>query len=101
MWDYNGTEKIRDLPHKLSTHGAPDGFAPSAGDLTFYAPWGNRAVFYRDSLWSGSLVSLGRMLAGVENWLLCEIIVQLPLSRRSKILLHAVSKKYGNGGAGT
>lgn len=67
MWDYNGTEKIRDLPRKLSTHGVPGGFAPSAGDLTFYAPWGNRAVFYRDSSWSGGLVSLGRMLSGVEK----------------------------------
>lgn len=38
MRDYNGTEKIGDLPRKLSTKEAPDGFDPSAGDITLYAP---------------------------------------------------------------
>jgi hypothetical protein len=36
--DYNGTEKISDLPKKLSTRGAPEGVGPVAGDLAYYAP---------------------------------------------------------------
>jgi hypothetical protein len=29
----------------LSTDGAPAGARPEAGDLTYYSPWGNLAVF--------------------------------------------------------
>jgi len=46
--DYNATEKIAYLPRKLSTKGAPAGIDPSVGDLAYYAPWGNVAIFYRD-----------------------------------------------------
>src|SRR4030095_2184225 len=46
--DYNGTEKISALPKKLSTKGAPDGVDPSVGDIAYYAPWGNLAIFYED-----------------------------------------------------
>ena len=43
--DYASTEKISELPRKLSTKGAPPGTAASAGDVTYYAPWGEpRAV---------------------------------------------------------
>ena len=41
--DYDATEKIADLPTKLTTQNAPDGYAGKAGDLTYYAPWGNLA----------------------------------------------------------
>lgn len=64
--DYNSTEKVADLPRKLSTEGAPDGTDPDVGDLTYYAPWGNLAIFYRDFGWSRGLVKLGRLDAGVE-----------------------------------
>jgi hypothetical protein len=57
--DYNGTEKISDLPKKLSTRGAPEGVAPVAGDLAYYAPWGNLAIFYTDFEYSPGLVKLG------------------------------------------
>lgn len=67
LQDYNGTEKIGDLPHRLSTKGAPDGFEPAAGDLAFYAPWGNLALFYRDFSWSRALIRLGRITAGAEK----------------------------------
>ena len=42
--DYAGTEKISDLPKRLSTEGAPKGFDPSVGDIAYYAPWGNLAI---------------------------------------------------------
>jgi hypothetical protein len=64
--DYASTEKISDLPKRLSTEGAPPGFDPSAGDITYYAPWGNLAIFYRDFRYSNGLVSLGTLDSGVE-----------------------------------
>jgi hypothetical protein len=59
--DYNNTEKISELPRKLSTQDAPAGHKPSAGDLTIYAPWGNLALFYKDFPYSKGLISLGRI----------------------------------------
>jgi hypothetical protein len=44
-----------------------DGFEPSAGDIAFYAPWGNLAVFYRGFRYSPGLVSLGRIDSGLET----------------------------------
>jgi hypothetical protein len=32
-----------------------------AGDITYYALWGNLAIFYRDFGYSNGLVILGRM----------------------------------------
>jgi hypothetical protein len=58
--DYNNTEKIADLPGKLSTEGAPEGFTPSACDLTYYAPWGNLALFYKGSAIRPGLYPLAR-----------------------------------------
>ncbi len=65
--DYNSTEKIADLPRKLSTDGAPAGVDPDVGDIAYYAPWGNLAVFYRDFGYSRGLVKLGSIDAGVET----------------------------------
>lgn len=59
--DFNGTEKISDLPGRLSEKDAPEGVTPEAGDLTYYAPWGNLAVFYRDFSWSRGLIRLGHV----------------------------------------
>lgn len=67
MKDYNGTEKIGHPPRGLSTRDAPDGFAPSPGDVAFYAPWGNLVLFYRDFSWSRGLSLLGRMTSGAEK----------------------------------
>ena len=62
--DFNGTEKITYLPRKLSTEGAPAGFDPSVGDISYYAPWGNLAVFYRDFRYSSGLIKLGAIESG-------------------------------------
>jgi hypothetical protein len=64
--DYAATEKISDLPKKLSTKGAPPGFDPSVGDITYYAPWGNLALFHKDFGYSSGLVKFGSIDAGVE-----------------------------------
>ena len=62
--DYNSTEKITYLPRRLSIEGAPAGIDPSPGDLTYYAPWGNLAIFYKDFGYSRGLVKLGAIVSG-------------------------------------
>lgn len=65
--DYSATEKISPLPRKLSTQGAPAGTDPSVGDITYYSPWGNLAIFYRDFGYARGLVKLGRIESGIET----------------------------------
>jgi hypothetical protein len=64
--DYAKTEKISDLPRKLTKEGAPAGADPSVGDIAYYAPWGNLAVFYKDFGYSDGLILLGRLDGGAE-----------------------------------
>jgi hypothetical protein len=64
--DYAATEKIATLPRKLSIAGAPAGSDPDVGDIAYYAPWGNLALFYKDFGYSAGLVLLGRIDGGVE-----------------------------------
>jgi hypothetical protein len=67
LQDYAKTEKISDLPRKLTTEGAPAGSDPAPGDIAYYAPWGNLAVFYKDFGYSSGLVILGRLDDGTED----------------------------------
>lgn len=66
LQDYAGTEKISDLPKKLSTEGAPLGSDPAVGDIAYYAPWGNLALYYRDAGYASGLVLLGKLDTGRE-----------------------------------
>lgn len=59
--DFHETEKIADLPARLPTAGEPPGIDPTVGDLTYYAPWGNLAFFYRDFGYAKGLVKLGAL----------------------------------------
>ncbi|KQO45747.1 hypothetical protein ASF24_11100 [Methylobacterium sp. Leaf86] len=59
--DHNGTEKIGDLPRRLSIQGEPSGADPEPGDIAYYAPWGNLAIYYEDFEYSRGLVRLGRL----------------------------------------
>lgn len=65
--DYHNTEKISGLPRPLATQGAPAGIDPEVGDITYYAPWGNLAIFYRDFGYSKGLVRLGHIASGIER----------------------------------
>lgn len=65
--DYNDTEKIATLPEKLTTEGAPSGYDPQVGDFSYYAPWGNLSIFYKDFRYSNSLVKLGTFESGIEK----------------------------------
>jgi hypothetical protein len=64
--DYSETEKISDLPKKLTREGAPAGADPSVGDIAYYAPWGNLAIFYKDFGYSDGLILLGKLDGGAE-----------------------------------
>ena len=64
--DYNSTEKVGYPPRKLSTASAPAGIDPSVGDIAYYAPWGNLAIFYKDFGYSRGLIGLGRIDSGIE-----------------------------------
>ncbi|WDF77217.1 cyclophilin-like fold protein [Mucilaginibacter sp. KACC 22773] len=64
--DYAGKEKISYLPKKLSTQNVPEGSDPSIGAITYYAPWGNLAIFYKDFTYSSDLVKLGKIDSGME-----------------------------------
>ena len=46
---------------KLLTDGAPKGYKPTAGDLTYYAPWGNLAVFYDADSYANNLIYMGKI----------------------------------------
>lgn len=65
--DYAGTEKITHLPRKLQTNGGVNG-SQVEGDFTYYAPWGNLAVFYKGYGKASGLYILGRIESGKE-WL--------------------------------
>lgn len=64
--DYVGEEKIANIPHKLATAG---GLTANdvQGDFTYYAPWGNLAVFYKGFGKGGGLYILGRIESG-KGW---------------------------------
>ena len=64
--DFNNTEKIATLPDELSTEGLPSGYTPEVGDFSYYAPWGNISVFYKDFRYSNSLYKLGSVESGIE-----------------------------------
>lgn len=66
LTDYASTEKVCDLPKQLSREGAPAGFGPSIGDITYYAPWGNLAIFHRDFGYAGGLIPLGKLDSGID-----------------------------------
>jgi hypothetical protein len=64
--DYGDVEKIAYLPRKLSIEGAPAGSTPSAGDVSYYAPWGNVAFFRKEFRYSNGLITLGKIDSGRE-----------------------------------
>lgn len=65
--DFNGVERIGYTNEKLSADGAPESFAPKAGDLAIYAPWGNLSVFYKPFRESRGLAPLGRFVEGADK----------------------------------
>ena len=65
--DHANTEKISNLPRRLSTEDAPPGSDPAVGDIAYYAPWGNLAMYYNDFGYSNGLVILGKIDGDIET----------------------------------
>lgn len=60
--DYNNiTEKIFYPSPALTTTGVTRGCAPTPGDITIYAPWGNVAIFCKSWSQSNDLIKIGRI----------------------------------------
>ncbi|MFF5452553.1 cyclophilin-like fold protein [Streptomyces sp. NPDC012950] len=60
--DFHGIERVADLPRKLDTSSAPEPAAAKVGDIAYYAPWGNLALFYQDGpAPSADLLVLGHL----------------------------------------
>lgn len=59
--DFGSTERISYLPKSLSLGSAPRSCDPQKGDITYYVPWGNLAVFVRDFRPANDLVPLGKL----------------------------------------
>lgn len=58
--NYADNEKISYLPRKLTEDGSGPFENERPGDLCYYAPWGNLAMFYGPYRWSQGLIRLGR-----------------------------------------
>ena len=59
--DYATNEKIAWLPRKLTGDGSGRFDTEAVGDLCYYAPWGNLAMFHGPYRWSPGLIRLGRL----------------------------------------
>lgn len=64
--DYSTNEKIAYLPNKLSDDGSARFENEAVGDLCYYAPWGDLAMFHGPYRWSRGLVRLGRLDQGAK-----------------------------------
>nr|WP_241692069.1 cyclophilin-like fold protein [Streptomyces sp. N1] len=63
--DFHDTERVAALPRRLDTSGAPEPVRAGPGDIAYYAPWGNLALFHREGpAPSADLLVLGRLDAG-------------------------------------
>ncbi|MEV7095840.1 cyclophilin-like fold protein [Amycolatopsis sp. NPDC051045] len=81
LGDFHDSERISDLPRRLSTTDAPESADPKAGDLAFYAPWGNLASYYRDAPPASGVVVLGHLADGGAEVLATAGRVTIELAR--------------------
>jgi hypothetical protein len=63
--DYSTNEKIARLPRRLTEDGSGPFQGEAAGDLCYFAPWGNLAFFYKGYRYSRGLIHLGRLDGGI------------------------------------
>lgn len=68
--DFADNEKIAYLPQKLGTLVRGPFPIPRPGDLCYYVPWGNLALFHGDYETTRDLVRLGRLDGGTAPLLL-------------------------------
>lgn len=58
--DFNGLEKISQLPRKLSMDGVPAGDDPFPRDIGYYAPSGDLVFYYGDVGYFNGIVRIGQ-----------------------------------------
>ena len=63
--DFGNNEKIVRLPRKLTEDGSGPFGNEQPGDLCYFKPWGNLALFHDNYRWDG-LIRLGRFEGGFE-----------------------------------
>ncbi|WP_244564337.1 cyclophilin-like fold protein [Rhizobium sp. RU36D] len=63
--DYSTNEKIAYLPRKLNPEARGPFPNAAPGDLCYYIPWGNLALFHGDYISTRDLIRLGRLDGGV------------------------------------
>ncbi|MBU3894221.1 cyclophilin [Serratia rubidaea] len=61
MEDYGAVEKVAWLPDKLNKANTLPAITPATGDIAYYIPWGNLAIFRQDFRHSPGLIKLGRI----------------------------------------
>lgn len=66
--DYGSNEKIAYLPRKLNEEGSGPFGNEQPGDLCYFMPWGNLAMFYAPYKFPG-LIRLGRFDDGFDSLL--------------------------------
>ncbi len=64
--NYANNEKIAYLPRKLTEDGSGPFSNEQPGDLCYFKPWGNLALFYAGYRYSEGLIRLGRFDDGFE-----------------------------------
>jgi len=68
--DHSTNEKVAYLPRKLTEDGSGPFGNEAVGDLCYYAPWGNLALFHGSYRWSLGLIRLGRLDKGAKPLLM-------------------------------
>lgn len=63
--DFAKVERIGKLPRALSTAGAPAGLDPMVGDITYYAPHQELAIFAGKNVYANGLVRIGQVNGGL------------------------------------
>lgn len=58
--NYGHNEKILYLNDKLSIENAPSAYTSKTGDITYYAPWGNIAMFFDKGAYAPGLIYMGK-----------------------------------------
>ena len=65
--DFNGLEKISQLPRKLSMDGVPAGDDPSPRDIGYYAPSGDLVFYYGDVGYFNGIVRIGQFDGNMDD----------------------------------
>ena len=64
--DFNGVEKIGQLPRKLSMDGVPAGADPLPREIGYYAPSGDLVFYYDDVGYFTGIVRIGQFDGSVD-----------------------------------